>query len=236
GIAGALTQEVAVGTYPRTVTVAGTWVYTADQKSDGITRCDQADLGNCTAKSLGVGCNPYGVVATPAGDRIVVSCQGTSEVVVLSTDMIEQARVKLAYPKARAIAVSSDGAKAYVTHFITEEPGTDGHVSVVDLANKSVASVYTVAADLETCETQNSGQGAMNQLSAIALIPDGAPADVAGQLWVGGEQENNVSKGLFKREPDAFMDEVKKRRKTIRTPKPGTALFPLLTFTPFPAD
>jgi hypothetical protein len=32
GIAGALTQEAAVGTYPRTVTVAGTWVYTADEK------------------------------------------------------------------------------------------------------------------------------------------------------------------------------------------------------------
>jgi hypothetical protein len=103
--------------------------------------------------------------------------------------------VKLAYPKARAIAVSSDGSKAYVTHFLTEEPGTDGHVSVVDLANKSVASVFTVAADLDTCETQNSGQGVLNLLSAIALMPDGAPADVAGQLWVGGTQENNVSKG-----------------------------------------
>jgi DNA-binding beta-propeller fold protein YncE len=238
GIAGVLTQEAAVGTYPRTVTVAGTGVYTADEKSDGITRCDQADLGNCTAKSLGVGCNPYGVVATPAGDRLVVSCQGTSEVVVLSTDMTEQARVKLAWPKARAIAVSSDGSKAYVTHFITEEPGTDGHVSVVDLGNKSVANVYTVAADLETCETQNSGQGVLNQLSAIALIPDGAPGEVAGQLWVGGEQENNVSKGLFKRESQAFCTVVKKKgkKKKVCVPNAGTALFPLLTFKAFPED
>src|SRR5262249_59786741 len=92
------------------------------------------------------------------------------------------------------------------------------------------------AADTTTCETQNSGQGVLNQLSAIALMPDGAPSDVAGQLWVGGAQQNNISKGLFKREPNAFMDEVKKRKKTIRTPKPGTRLFPLLTFTPFPAD
>jgi DNA-binding beta-propeller fold protein YncE len=223
GIAGALTQEAAVGTYPRTVTVAGTWVYTADETSDGITRCDQADLGNCTPKSLGVGCGPYGVVATPAGDRIVVSCQGTSEVVVLSTDMTEQARVKLAWPKARAIAVSSDGSKAYVTHFLTEEPGTDGHVSVVDLGNKSVANVFTVAADFDTCETQNSGQGVLNLLSAIALMPDGAPADVAGQLWVGGTQENNVSKGLFKREA-RFKD------------APGSAMFPLAKFASFPED
>jgi DNA-binding beta-propeller fold protein YncE len=243
GIAGGtLTHEAKVGGYPRTVTLAGTWVYTADEKGDSITRCDQAgpDENTCTHKSLGVGCNPYGVVATPLGDRLVVSCQGTSEVVVLSTDMTEQARVKLAYPKARAIAVSSDGLKAYVTHFITEEPGTDGHVSVVDLANKGVANVYTVAADLETCETQNSGQGVLNQLSAIALIPDGAPGEVAGQLWVGGEQENNVSKGLFKRDPEAFADckiVKKKGKKTaVCTPKPATRLFPLLTFKPFPAD
>ncbi len=236
GIQGALTHEAAVGTYPRTVTLAGTSVFTADQKGDTVTRCDQADLGNCTSKSLGPGCNPYGVTATPSGSALVVSCQGSSELVLLTPGLEETARVKLAWPNARAIAVSSDGSRAYVTHFLTEEPGTDGHVSVVDLSNKSVTAVFTVAADDTTCETQNSGQGVLNQLSSIALIPDGAPTDVAGQLWVGGEQQNNVSKGLFKREPNAFCDVVKKRhgKKTVCVPKPGTAQFPLLTFTAFP--
>ncbi len=234
GPVGTLTHEAAVGTYPRTLTLAGGFVFTANQKSDSVTRCAEADLAGCTTGPVGAGCNPYGITATPAGNELLVTCQGSSELLIMSPALEVKARVKLQWPQARAIA--TDGSKAYVTHFLTEEPGTDGHVSVVDLANKSVAAVFPIAADLSTCETQNSGQGVLNQLSAIALIPDGAPSDVAGQLWVGGAQQNNVSKGLFKREPDAFMDEVKKRRKTIRTPKPGTALFPLLTFTPFPAD
>jgi len=236
GITGVLTHESPVGKYPRTVAVAGTYVFTANQGDDTVTRCTQADLSGCTTSdpSLGAGCNPYGIAPTPAGDHLLVSCQGSSELLILSTSLAVEARVKLAWPNARAIAVSSDGSKAYVTHFLTEEPGTDGHVSVVDVANKSVSSVFDIAADLTTCETQNSGQGVLNQLSAIALIPDGAPAEVAGQLWVGGAQQNNVSKGLFKRESDAFSDMVGKGKKRHRVLKRGTALFPLLTFDPFP--
>src|SRR5262249_14423278 len=75
--------------------------------------------------------------------------------------------------------------------------------------------------DVSTCETQNSGQGALNLVSAIALVPDGAPSEVAGQLWVGGTQENNITKGLFKRWA-AFKDEA------------GADMFPLLQFAPFP--
>ena len=234
---GALTHEAAVGAYPRTVALAGTYVFTADQTGDRVTRCSQADLSGCTSRDLGPGCNPYGITATPNGDGLVVSCQGSSELVLLTTGLDVTARIKLQWPQARAIAVASDGSKAFVTHFITEEPGTSAHVSVVDLAQKSVATVFEIATDAETCETQNSGQGVLNQLWTIALIPDGAPADVAGQLWVGGEQENNVSKGVFKRNPNAFVDEITKRNgKKIKRPKPERRLFPLLTFAPFPAD
>ncbi len=234
GPTGVLTNESSVGTYPRTLTLAGSSVFTANQKSDTVTRCAQADLSGCTSQSVGAGCDPWGITATPDGGMLLVSCQGSSELLLVTTDLAVSARIKLPWPQARGIA--TDGSKAYVTHFITAEPGTDGHVSVVDLGNKSVSTVFVIAADTTTCETQNSGQGALNQLSSIALMPDGAPADVAGQLWVGGAQENNISKGVFKREPDAFMDVVKKKKKTLRTPKPGTRLFPLLTFKPFPAD
>jgi hypothetical protein len=223
GIAGALTHEASVvGRYPRNVALAGTDVFTANQASDGVTRCAQADLSGCTEVSLGVGCSPFGIAPSPAGDKLFVACQGTSELVILTPALAVEARVDLdPWPNARAIAVSSDGTRAYVTHYLTEEPGTDGHVSVVDVANKSVASVFPVAADADTCETQNSGQGVLNLLSAIALVPDGAPADVAGQLWVGGTQQNNVSKGLFKRDA---------RFKSMA----GAGMFPLAEFAGFP--
>src|SRR5262249_30144205 len=156
---------------------------------------NQADLSGLQQVNLGFGCNPYGVAPLPGGG-IVVSCQGTSEAVLLDVNLGVVARIKLPWNDARAIAVSSDGATAYVTHYITAEPSLDAHVSVVDVGQKSVAKVLNIPTDQSTCETQNSGQGVLNLISAVALMPDGAPAEVANQLWVGGEQENAVSKGL----------------------------------------
>ncbi len=231
---GTLTHEQHVGScnpsstfdacYPRTVAVGGSYVYTANQNDDSVSRFDQADLGNpktVGADVLGTGCNPYGVAATPAGDRVLVSCQGTSQLLVFDAGLALQNRIALPWPNARAIAVSSDGRTAYVTHYLTIEPSSDAHVSKVDLANASVAAVFAIPPDTTTCETQNSGQGVLNEVSAIALLPDDAPAEVRGQLWVGGEQENNLSKGMFKREP------------TLAN-QPGAAMFPWFTFTPFP--
>ncbi len=230
---GTLTNEQHVGSctaastfdqcYPRTVAVGGTYVYTANQNDDSVSRFNQADLGSPETIGedvLGIGCNPYGVAATAAGDRVLVSCQGTSQLLILDPNLGLVSRLQLTWPNARAIAISSDGQTGYVTHYLTEEPSSDAHVSKVDLANASVAAVFAIPADATTCETQNSGQGPLNEVSAIVLMPDGAPAEVAGQLWVGGEQENNLSKGLFKREP-------------MLASKPGAAMFPF-TYTPFP--
>ena len=94
--------------------------------------------------NLGFGCGPYGVAPFPGGGGIVVTCQGTSEVVLLDPSLTVVARIDLPWSNARAIAVSSDGALAYVTHYLTEEPNHDAHVSVVDLAQKSVSRVLAV--------------------------------------------------------------------------------------------
>jgi len=218
---GTLTHEAAVGKYPRTIALAGSYVFTADQGSDTVSRLAQADLGGLRQVELGFGCNPYGVAPMPSGGGVLVSCQGTSEAVLLDADLGVTARIKLPWPNARAIAISADGATAYVTHYLTAEPNQDARVSVVDVGNKSVAKVLTIPADQSTCETQNSGQGVFNLVSAVALMPAGAPAEVANQLWVGGTQENAISKGLFKRR-SGFKDE------------PGSALFPWVQFTSFP--
>src|SRR5439155_563482 len=196
-------------------------VFSADQASDTVSRLDQADLGHRIERDLGFGCAPYGVAATPAGDRIIVSCQGTSELVLVDRMLAVLARVPLAWPNARALAVSSDGTRAYVTHYLPVVPETSAHVSVVDLVHATVLDVLAIPPDTTTCETQNSGQGVLNLVSAIALVPDGAPAAVAHQLWVAGTRENNLSKGLFARDP-AFRD------------RPGAALFPWFTYRPFP--
>lgn len=212
-------HEQAVGKYPRTVALAGGFVFTANQGDDTVSRLAQADLTGGPPKALDPGCSPYGVAALPTNDGIVVSCQGTSRLLVLDLNLNVTASIVLTWPNARAIAVS-DAGRAYVTHFLTEEPVDDAHVSVVNLASKSVETVFVVPADLSTCETQNSGQGPLNLVSAITLTPPGAPAEVANQVWVGGVQQNNLDKGLFKRSPTLGK-------------LPDAAMFPF-TFAPFP--
>src|SRR4030095_15438415 len=106
---GTLTHEAAVGRYPRTIAIAGPYVFTADQGSHTRSRLPQADLGGLRQVDLGFGCNPYGVAPMPAGG-VLVSCQGTSEAVLLDGELGVVARVKLPWADARGIAVSAAGA------------------------------------------------------------------------------------------------------------------------------
>src|SRR5207247_9705797 len=117
---GRLTHERTVGQYPRTLALDATHVFTAGQKDDTLWRLDQADLGSVRGPvDLGFGCAPYGVAVTPAGDRVLVTCQGTSDLVILDTELASRVRIRLPWPNACAIAVASNG----VTHSLTEEPG-----------------------------------------------------------------------------------------------------------------
>src|SRR4029077_16305147 len=92
---GPLTHERAVGRYPRTLALDATHVFTAGQKDDTLWRLDQADLGNPRGPiDLGFGCAPSGVAVTPAGDRVLVTCQGTSELLILDGDLGGAVRIR----------------------------------------------------------------------------------------------------------------------------------------------
>ena len=77
---------------------------------------------------------------------------------MLGLDLSVVARIKLPWPNARAIAVSSNGATAYVTHYITAEPSLDAHVSVVDLGQQSVAKVLDIPPDERPARRRTRGR------------------------------------------------------------------------------
>ena len=221
GTLGTLWEGLA-GEYPRTLTLAGDSVYTANQNDDSVSRLARADGSRRQPDAaLGFGCAPYGISANRDGDRLYVSCQGTQELVVLGTDLTLVARIRLDWPAPRAVAVSGDGTRVFVSHFLTVEPNDDAHVSEIDAtADQLTARRYlTIPADRSTCETQSSGQGVTNLVGALALTPSGSAPEVADQLWVGGTLQNNLTKGLFERFA-GFKGQ------------PGAALFDL----PCPAD
>src|SRR4030095_2100514 len=103
--AGTLTHEAPVGRDPRTPAPARPQVLTPAQQADTVSRLDQADLGNRLQANLGFGCTPYGVAATPSGEGVLATCQGTSELVLLDGGVPVIARGELLCANSRAIAV-----------------------------------------------------------------------------------------------------------------------------------
>jgi DNA-binding beta-propeller fold protein YncE len=147
---------------------------------------------------LPVGCASYGVIYNEAGAEVYVTCERTQRVVVLDAALASVlATVPLDWPDPRGMALSADGSRLYVLHFLTRSPNNDAHVSEIDTATRQVVRVLAVPPDETTCETINSGKGVLNVLSAIHLTPPGSPPALAGQLWVGGVMQNNLTKGLF---------------------------------------
>jgi len=193
--------EVPVGDYPRTLTLAGSSVYTADQISDTVTRLATADGASQGSIDLGFGCAPFGIAANQDGTHVYVSCQGTQELVVLDPALTVVARIHLDWPNPRAVLVTGDDTRVYVSHFLTIEPEHDAHVSEIDATLNTLTArrALTIPLDRTTCETQNSGQGVTNQINSLAMPPPGSPLEVTGQLWVGGMLQNNITKGLFRR-------------------------------------
>jgi len=212
-------EEIAVGANPRTLAVTSSGVYVTNQDDDTVQRVGDP------AMALPFGCRPYGIVANAAGDALYVSCQGSSTVVVLNPGLGVTRTVALAWPEPRGLAVAPDG-KLYVSHFVTKEPNDDGHVSEVDPTAGTVTRVFAIPPDFSTCETTASGQGVANLLDAMAVAPPGAPAAVAGQLWVGGTIHNVLRKGLFERSRYFASDPAITAR---------TGIFPKLDFQSNPA-
>ncbi len=202
GGAQAVMWEQTTGDYPRTLALAAGSVYTANQNDDTLRRLRASDgAPQGEPKNLGFGCAPYGIAANQDGTRLYVACQGTQELVVLDPALGEVARIALDWPMPRTVLVSGDDTRVYVAHFVTAEPNHDAHVSEIDATANALTSrrYLTIPADRSTCETQNSGQGVTNLVTALGMTPPGSPAAVANQLWVGGTMQNNLTKGLFRR-------------------------------------
>ncbi len=208
-----LVGEYPVGDNPRTLALDSGWVYVTNQGSQDLTpkpnpetvmQVSQANGSVQNTFTLPFGCAPYGVVVNEnasGGPEVYVSCERTQQIVVLDASLTTvHATVPLDWPDPRAMAISADRTRVYVAHFLTREPGRNAHVSEIDTTTNPphVVRVIDIPPDETTCETINSGKGAMNLLMGIHLIPPGAPAGIAGQLWVGGVLQNHLTKGLFK--------------------------------------
>ena len=145
------------------------------------------DVGSRTMSAVvPVGHGPYAVVVTSAG-RVLVTLQDDGELLVLSSSLVEVARVVVG-DTPRALAVDGTGQRAYVTRFITR--GEEGKVVIVDAAASEVVDEVGLVDDPGP-DTPSSGRGVPNVLAAAALDP------AERVLWVGGLKAN-TSSGLYR--------------------------------------
>ena len=181
----ALIEERPVCRRPRTVSLSAdaTVVYVACQGERAIAA---VDVASGTITLVAVGAEPYGVVALASG-AILVTNQGDDSVSLVSPDLATVENWSSG-PDPRAIAVSADGTRAFVSTYRSRT--TTATVTIHDLTTRS--SIASIGLDNDPGpDTASSGRGVPNLLSAATIDPSGQ------RLWVGGLKAN-TSVGLFR--------------------------------------
>jgi len=189
---GAKLDEVAVGEDPRGIARDGNgryWVACHDS--------DELQLLAWNAGSqvayveqvieLPYGSGPFGVCASPDGQHVYVSYQSAARLARFAiADPLNPAVID-SVPTPRAIAVSGDGGRVFVTRFIS--PELEAEVGEYESNGATFAHKRTIT--LGYSQVSDSGDraaGVPNYLTAIAISPDGGHALVA-------SKQDNVQRG-----------------------------------------
>ncbi|MFM7604042.1 MAG: LamG-like jellyroll fold domain-containing protein [Prosthecobacter sp.] len=172
---GAKVAEHAVGVNPRSIARDGSGRYWVTcHRSDEI-RILNTDGTPFTTISTGYGSAPYGIAPSPNGTLMYVTLFGAGRVQRYA--VANPGAAPLSYSgvsTARAIAISADGARVFVTRFIS----SDGQGEIGEF-NATLG--FTRLITLSMAYTADSGDraaGVPNYLAGIAISPDGTRAAV----------------------------------------------------------
>jgi YVTN family beta-propeller protein len=179
--------EIAVGRQPRTLAQApdGT-IWTVNQGDATISVLDESTRTLLATIALPRGSDPFGIVFNPRNALAYVSLQSLGQITEIDANSRTVSRTLDVGPTPRALAISADGQRLFITRFIsTAEQGAI--VEVDPLAwqvRQRIPLVYDPGPD-----TNASGRGVPNGLTALAISPAGD------QLWVGA-RKSNTARGL----------------------------------------
>lgn len=182
-------NEFAVGDHPRTLalSVSGeVWVANQDDATITVLNGDTGSLVQTLA--LAIGSAPYGISFSPSGTVAYVTLEGSGQLVEIDVTSKSILRSVDVGPSPRGIAVTHDGARIFVTRFIS--PELNGEVTDVDAVTLAVNAVGTLAKDL-SLDTPSGGRGVPNYMSSITISPDGL------RVWVPAKKDN-TDRGAFR--------------------------------------
>jgi DNA-binding beta-propeller fold protein YncE len=209
--------ETSVGAHPRTLARApdGTiWVVCGD---DATIHVLEPVVGtNVATIPLPPASKPYGIAMSPDGSAAYVTLRATGQVAALDPTARALLETIEVGPEPKGIAIAADSERIFVSRFISAPRGTEaattkatggyqvnpfgtqrrasrepsGQVYELSAATGSLARILSLAMDPGP-DTDASGRGLPNYLSALTLSPDGR------RLWVPSKKDN-IERGMFR--------------------------------------
>ncbi|MES2570619.1 MAG: Ig-like domain-containing protein, partial [Verrucomicrobiota bacterium] len=187
---GAKVAEHAVGQNPRSIARDALGRYWITCHGSDEIRVLNADGNTHTAIALAYGAAPFGVAASPNGQQLYVSLSGSGHLHRYNAaNPGAGPTIRSTFRTARAIAISANGQRVFVTRFISPELEAE----IAEFAGASVNLDLTRTIRLAASNATDGGDrasGVPNYLSAIAISPDGARAVVA-------SKQDNTQRGTF---------------------------------------
>lgn len=180
--------EVRVGANPRTLAAAPNgdlWVVNQDDATLSILNASSGSLLRTVA--LPVASRPYGIAFSPNGSAAYVTLQGTGRLLKLDLNGSIVGNLDIG-PKPRGLAISGDSQRLLVTRFLS--PSGQGEVREVAAATFLLVRTFLLDVDPGP-DTEASGRGTLNYLSALRISPDGRRALLP-------SKKDNLSRGRFR--------------------------------------
>ena len=195
--------EIAVGTRPRSLAVAGNGrVWVVNGGASTLSLVNTTTLAVAQTFSLPAAAQPWGLVLASDGSAFV-ALEATGRVLKLASSGSVSANVAVA--GARHLALSADGTRLLVSRFITAPQPGEGTATVQTTANGVPSGAEVVELNPSnlaerrrftlrfstTPDTTAGGRGVPNYLGAAAIAPDGRSA------WVPSKQDN-IQRGTLR--------------------------------------
>jgi YVTN family beta-propeller protein len=194
--------ETSVGLAPRSLALAPdgrVWVTNAESATISILNGSTYAL--VATVTLPRGSRPFGIAFDPNGTAAYVALEGSGQLLKLYPSTGAQISSLNAGANARHVSVSADGARVYVSRFITPPlpgentaapvtTGRGGEVLVVT-ASTLVLERTILLQHSEKADSPTSARGLPNYLGATAISPDGLSA------WVPSKQDN-IKRGTLR--------------------------------------
>ncbi|MBC7955027.1 MAG: Ig-like domain-containing protein [Cytophagales bacterium] len=181
--------EQGVGVNPQTLAQAPDGrIWVANAGSGSISVLDPASGALVQTIALGLGTRPFGVVFNPLGTAAFITLQGSGRVLKLHPGTGAVQASLSAGTSPRGLAISGDSNRLLVTRYIS--PLDRGEVVEVNPSAFAVTRTFALATDPGP-DTEGSGRGVPNFLSAVTIQPDGKRA------WIPSKKDNTL-RGTFR--------------------------------------